>query len=75
MRFLDGVIQVTKEEAYDFTRRSAREEGILAGISTGAALAAVDKKIRELKPGVRILTFCYDTGERYLSVEDLFTSA
>ena len=75
MRFLDGVIQVTKEEAYDFTRRVAREEGILAGISTGASLAAVNKKIGELKPGIRILTFCYDTGERYLSVEDLFISA
>lgn len=75
IRYLDGTIQVTKEEAYEFTRRVAREEGILAGISTGASLAAVNKKIGELKPGIRILTFCYDTGERYLSVEDLFTSA
>lgn len=75
MRHIDGTIEVTKEEAYEFTRRVAREEGILAGISTGASLAAVNKKISELKPGVRILTFCYDTGERYLSVEDLFTAA
>lgn len=75
MRYVDGTIEVTKEEAFEFTRRVAREEGILAGISTGASLAAVNKKIRELKPGVKILTFCYDTGERYLSVEDLFTSA
>lgn len=73
MKYLDGVITVTKEESYEFTRRVAREEGILAGISTGAALAAVNKKIGEIRPGVRILTFCYDTGERYLSVEDLFT--
>ena len=70
--YLDGTIQVTKEEAYEFTRRLAREEGILAGISTGASLAAVNKKIGELEPGTRILTFCYDTGERYLSVEELF---
>jgi cysteine synthase A len=75
MKYIDGVIKVTKEEAFEYTRRVAREEGILAGISTGASLAAVNKKIGELKPGVRILTFCYDTGERYLSVEDLFTSA
>jgi cysteine synthase len=74
MRYLDGTIEVTKEESYEYTRRVVREEGILAGISTGAALAAVNKKISELKPGVRILTFCYDTGERYLSVEDLFTT-
>ena len=72
IKYLDGTIQVTKEEAFDFTRRVAREEGILAGISTGASLAAVNKKINELNPGARILTFCYDTGERYLSVEDLF---
>lgn len=70
--YLDGTIQVSKEEAYEFTRRVAMEEGILAGISTGASLAAVNKKIQELKPGARILTFCYDTGERYLSVEGLF---
>jgi len=72
IKYLDGTIQVTKEEAFDFTRRVAREEGILAGISTGASLAAVNKKINELNPGARILTFCYDTGERYLSVEELF---
>jgi cysteine synthase len=75
LKYLDGTIQVGKEEAFEFTRRFAREEGILAGVSTGASLAAVNKKIGELKPGVRILTFCYDTGERYLSVEDLFTVA
>ncbi|WP_299819475.1 cysteine synthase A [uncultured Pontibacter sp.] len=70
---LDGVIQVDKDEAFDFARRSAREEGIFVGVSSGASLAAVNKKIEEGIPdGSRILTFCYDTGERYLSVEDLF---
>ena len=69
---LDGVIQVDKDEAFEHARRCAREEGILVGISTGAALAAVAKKIPELRAGCRILTFCYDTGERYLSVEGLF---
>jgi len=69
---IDGVIQITKEEAYDYALRAAREEGILVGVSTGASLAAVAKKLPELKPGGRILTFNYDTGERYLSVEGLF---
>jgi cysteine synthase A len=69
---LDGVIQVDKDEAFDYVRRCAKEEGILVGISTGAALAAVAKKIPELPEGSRILTFCYDTGERYLSIDDLF---
>jgi len=69
---LDGVIQVEKDEAFDYARRCAREEGILVGISTGAALAAVAKKLPELPAGSRILTFCYDTGERYLSIEELF---
>jgi cysteine synthase A len=69
---IDGVLQVTKEEAYDYTQRAAREEGLLVGVSTGAALAAVAKKLPDLRPGGRILTFNYDTGERYLSVEGLF---
>jgi cysteine synthase A len=69
---LDGVVLITKEEAYDFTVRCAREEGIFVGISSGAALAAVGKKIPEFRHGARILTFCYDTGERYLSIEGLF---
>ena len=71
-QYIDGTIQVGKEEAFGYARRLATEEGILAGISTGASLAAVGKKITELKKGSRILTFCYDTGERYLSVDDLF---
>lgn len=69
---LDGVIQVSKEEAYAYTVRAAKEEGLFVGISSGASLAAVAKKIPELSRGARILTFCYDTGERYLSVEGLF---
>jgi cysteine synthase A len=69
---LDGVIQITKEEAFTYTVRCAKEEGILVGISSGASLAAVAKKLAEVRDGSRILTFCYDTGERYLSIEDLF---
>lgn len=69
---LDSLIKVTKEEAYDYARRLAREEGILGGISTGASLAAVAKKAEEPTGKKRILTFGYDTGERYLSVEELF---
>ncbi|OKL41935.1 cysteine synthase A [Pontibacter flavimaris] len=70
---LDGVVQVQQDESYDFTRRAAREEGIFIGISSGSALAAVNKKLEEGIPaGSRVLTFCYDTGERYLSVEGLF---
>jgi cysteine synthase len=69
---LDGVIQVSKEDAWAFSRRIAKEEGIFAGVSTGASLAAVNKKLPELKPGSRILTFNYDTGERYLSIEGLW---
>ena len=72
MDLLDGVITVSKDEAYDYTRRVAREEGIFVGISSGAALAAVAKKLPEIPAGSRILTFNYDTGERYLSIEGLF---
>jgi cysteine synthase len=69
---IDGVIQVSKDEAFAFAQRIAKEEGILVGISTGASLAAVSKKIEELPEGATVLTFNYDTGERYLSVEGLF---
>ena len=69
---LDGVIQVTEEEAFEFAKRSAKEEGIFVGISSGAALAAVNKKLSELPDNSRVLCFCYDTGERYLSIENLF---
>jgi len=69
---LDGVITITKEEAFEMATRSAKEEGIFVGISSGASLAAIAKKLPELPAGSRILTFCYDTGERYLSIEGLF---
>jgi cysteine synthase A len=69
---IDGVITVSKENAYDFARRLAKEEAIFAGVSTGASLAAVSKKLNELPKGSRILTFNYDTGERYLSIEGLW---
>ncbi|MFA5816918.1 MAG: cysteine synthase A [Bacteroidales bacterium] len=68
---LDKVIQVSKEEAFQYTREAAKKEGLFVGISTGASLAAIAKIQNELK-GARILTFAYDTGERYLSVEGLF---
>jgi cysteine synthase A len=67
---LDGVIQVDAEEAREFARRSAREEGLLVGISSGATLAAIAKQLPKLADGVRVLGFNYDTGERYLSVPD-----
>ena len=70
MDVLTGVIQVEAEEAREFARRSAREEGLLVGVSSGAALAAIAKKLPELDPGARILGFNYDTGERYLSVPE-----
>jgi cysteine synthase A len=69
---LDGIIQVSDEEAIEFAQRSAREEGIFVGISSGASLAAVAKKLPEIPDGGTVLTFCYDTGERYLSVPGLF---
>jgi cysteine synthase A len=69
---LDGVIKVSKEEAYSFTRRAAREEGLFVGISSGASLAAVNQKLKDIPAGSRIMTFCYDTGERYLSTDGLF---
>ena len=70
---LDGAIPVSEEEAYEYARRAAREEAIFIGPSSGASLAAVAKKLPDIAPGSRILTFCYDTGERYLSVDGLFT--
>jgi cysteine synthase A len=72
---LDGVIQVTRDKAFAYARRSAREEGIFIGISSGASLAAVAQKLPELPTRARVLTFSYDSGERYLSVEGLFTDA
>ena len=67
---LDGVIQVSADDAKEYARRSAREEGLLVGISSGATLAAIAQKLPELPPGSRVLGFNYDTGERYFSVPD-----
>ena len=69
---IDGVIEVTEEDAFAYTVRSAREEGIFVGPSSGAALAAVAQKLPEIPDGSIVLTFSYDTGERYFSVEGLF---
>jgi cysteine synthase A len=66
---LDGVILVEADAAKDYARRSAREEGLLVGISSGATLAAIAKKLPELPNGATVLGFNYDTGERYLSIE------
>ena len=66
---LDGVIQVEAEAAREYARRSAREEGILVGISSGATLAAIAQKLPDLTKGATVLGFNYDTGERYLSIE------
>jgi len=70
LELMDGIIQVAPEDAKDMARRCAREEGLLVGISSGAALAAVAQKLPELGGNPRVLTFNYDTGERYLSVPD-----
>lgn len=69
---LDKIVAISKEEAYRFSQELAKKEGILAGISTGASLAAVEKMINEIPDGSTIVTFNYDTGERYLSVEGLY---
>jgi cysteine synthase A len=69
---IDEVIQVSKDESFDYARKIAKKEGILVGISTGASLAAVAKKLESIPEGAVILTFNYDTGERYLSIEGLY---
>jgi cysteine synthase A len=70
VNLLDGVIQVTADDAKEYARRSATKEALLVGISSGATLAAIAQKIPELPAGSRILGFNYDTGERYFSVAD-----
>jgi cysteine synthase len=67
---LNGIIQVDPADAKEMARRAAREEGVLVGISSGASLAAIAQKLKDLPEGQRILGFNYDTGERYLSVPD-----
>lgn len=69
---LDGILKVSKDEAFDYTQRIAKEEGIFVGVSTGASLAATAKKLKDIPEGAVVLTFNYDTGERYLSVDQLF---
>ena len=71
-QILDGIIQVNHDDAFRYAVRCVKEEGIFIGISSGASLAAVAQKLPEIPEGSRILTFCYDTGERYLSVAGLF---
>ncbi len=69
VELLDGVIQVDAEAAREMARRSAREEGLLVGLSSGATLAAIAQKLPELRAGATVLGFNYDTGERYLSID------
>ena len=69
---LDGILQVAPEDAMAYARRSAREEGVLVGVSSGASLAAVAQLLPTVADGARILTFTYDTGERYLSMDALW---
>jgi cysteine synthase A len=69
---LDGTVQVTEEDAFSYAQRAAREEGLFIGISSGASLAAVAQTLATEPAGRRVLTFCYDTGERYLSMDGLF---
>lgn len=69
---LDGIIQVSKDDAFKYAQRAALEEGIFQGISSGATMAALAKKAPEIPAGSRVLIFNYDTGERYLSIDGLF---
>ena len=71
-KILDGVITIDKEEAFEYARKASLVEGVFGGISSGATLAAIAKKLPEIENGKTILGFNYDTGERYLSVEGLF---
>ena len=69
---LDGVILVNKDESFEYAQRAAREEGVFGGISSGATLAALAKKLPDIPAGSRVLLFNYDTGERYLSIDGLY---
>ena len=69
---LDGILQVAPPDAMAYARRAAREEGLLIGVSSGASLAAVAQLLPQVADGAKILTFSYDTGERYLSVDALW---
>jgi len=74
-QLLDGAIQVDAADAKAMALRSAREEGVLVGISSGATLAAIRLKLADLGQNARVLGFNYDTGERYLSVPDFLPEA
>ena len=67
---IDGAIQVDPADAKEWARQCARQEGMLVGISSGATLAAIAHKLKDLPAGARVLGFNYDTGERYLSVPE-----
>ncbi|GAB4402461.1 MAG: cysteine synthase A [Rhodoferax sp.] len=69
-QWIDGVIRIDAQAAFEYARRSAREEGLLVGISSGATLAAIARQLPELPNGARVLGFNYDSGERYLSIQD-----
>ena len=69
---IDEIVQISKDEAFEFARNSAKHEGILVGIATGTALAAVARNIVDIPADATVVTFNYDTGERYLSIEGLF---
>lgn len=71
-KYVDLIIPVEKEDAFYFAKRLTKEEGIFAGISTGASLAAIAREINRIPKDAVVLTFNYDTGERYLSVDELF---
>ncbi|WP_445359149.1 cysteine synthase A [Microbulbifer sp. ANSA005] len=71
---LDGTVLVSEEDSFEMARRCALKEGIFVGISSGASLAALKKREGEMDAGSRVLVFSYDTGERYLSVQDLFSA-
>jgi len=74
MEAIDGTIQVNEEDAFNMAKQCTRLEGIFIGISSGATLAALKNKEDEMAPGSKVIVFCYDTGERYLSIEDLFAA-
>lgn len=69
---IDQIFTITKEEAFSCAQKLAKECGILVGVSTGANLASVIKLIPTVKENATIVTFNYDTGERYLSVDGLY---
>ena len=72
LNIIDGTVDITADEAFLFAKKAAKEEGLFAGISTGATLAAINKKLKEIPKESTIIGFNYDSGERYLSIPDLF---